>query len=289
MDTFDAMRAFVRVVDSGSLSAAARSLGRGQPAVSKTIAALEARIGGALLLRNTRALTLTDAGQVFYDRARLAVDAADEAEAAARGASAALSGRLRVSAPVTFARLHIIPKLGDFLERHPALELDLVLDDRVIDLVEEGMDLALRAGPLADSSLVAVRLGECERLVAASPAYLAAGEPLTPDDLEDHRAILYGEARKWSFTREGRTRQASLRPGLRVSALEGVREAAAAGLGLAIASRWSFADLIAEGRLTPVLQDWTLPPVDLWAVSPAGRRSGAKARAFVEFVRGIMP
>src|ERR1700759_2118189 len=172
MDRFQAMAAFVRVVDSGSFSAAARQLGVGQPAVSKTIAQLEERLQVRLLVRSTHALTPTDAGLRFYERARVAIQEVDGAELEARGAGRGLSGRLRVSAATTFARLLIVPRLPEFLSRHPSVDIDVVLDDRVIDLVSEGIDIALRLGTLADSSAVARKIATGSRSVIATPAYL---------------------------------------------------------------------------------------------------------------------
>src|SRR5271169_874835 len=155
MDRLSAMEAFVRVVDAGSFSGAARQLRVGQPAVSKTIAQLEDWLGVRLLLRSTHGLTPTEAGRNFYDRARRSLEEAEEAELAARGAAAALSGRLRICAAVTFARLHVIPRLPDFLAQHPRLDVEVVLDDRNVDLVEAGIDIALRMGNLADPGLTA--------------------------------------------------------------------------------------------------------------------------------------
>src|SRR5579864_368032 len=149
------MEVFLRVVETGSFSAAARDLRMGQPAVSKTVAALEARLGVRLLNRSSRQLQPTEAGEAFYDRARRSLAEADEADSAARGLGAGLVGRLRVCAPVTFGRLHVAPRLGDFLEAHPKLRLELVMDDRRIDLLEENIDVALRLGALADSTLTA--------------------------------------------------------------------------------------------------------------------------------------
>jgi DNA-binding transcriptional LysR family regulator len=154
------MEVFVRVVETGSCSAAARDLKIGQPAISKTIAGLEERLGVRLLVRSTRRLSPTEAGVAFYERALRAIAEANEAEAAARGAGAGLEGRLRISAPVTFARLHLVPRLGAFLDAHPKLRLELVMDDRMIDLVAENMDAALRLGDLTDSSLVARKLAQ---------------------------------------------------------------------------------------------------------------------------------
>src|SRR5271155_3162400 len=167
------MEIFVRVVEAGSFSAAARDLNMGQPAVSKTVAGLEDRLGVRLLTRSTRKLLPTEAGVAFYERAVRAIGEANEAEAAAQGAGAGLEGRLRISAPVTFSRLHLVPKLGSFLDAHPKVQLDVVMDDRAVDLVAENIDVALRMGVLTDSALKARKLAQAERLVVASPAYLA--------------------------------------------------------------------------------------------------------------------
>src|SRR6195952_201018 len=183
MDRLHAMTAFVRVVETGSFSAAARQLGIGQPAVSKTIAQLEDRLQVRLLVRTTHALAPTDAGLRFYERARHAIQEVDEAELEARGAGAGLSGRLRVSAATTFARLLIVPRLPEFLARHPSLDVDFILDDRTIDLVSEGIDIALRLGSLADSTAVARKIASGGRSVVATPAYLEhAGRPKVPAD-----------------------------------------------------------------------------------------------------------
>ncbi len=170
MDRLAAMEAFVRVVETGSFSAAARLLNVGQPAVSKTVAQLEERLGVRLLMRSTRGLSPTEAGQSFYDRARRAIEEVDGAELAARGAGASLTGRLRISAAVTFARLHVVPHLPKFLAAHPGLTMDVILDDRVIDLVEEGVDVALRMGSLRNSSsLTARRLASAPHYVVGTP------------------------------------------------------------------------------------------------------------------------
>ena len=174
MDRMAAMETFVRVVDAGSFSGAAKQLRLGQPAVSKTIAQLEERLGVRLLLRSTHGLKPTEAGRNFYQRARRAIEEADEAELAARGAAASLSGRLRICAPVTFARLHVMPRLALFLAEHPALEVDVLLSDANKDLIGEGIDVALRLGQLADSSFTARRIGQSRRRVIGSPAYFEA-------------------------------------------------------------------------------------------------------------------
>lgn len=282
------MEAFVRVIETGSFSGAARQLHVGQPAISKSIAQLEERLGVRLLLRSTHGLSPTEAGQNFYEHAKRSIEEADEADLAARGAGATLSGRLRVCAAVTFARLHIVPYLGEFLAEHPALDVEVVLDDRNVDLIEAGIDVALRMGDLADSGLTARKIAQGRRLVLGTPAYFeTAGEPLTPPDLISHQAVVYdqrGGGAVWTF-RQGKAEMAvTVRGRLRISAAEGIREAVLAGLGLTISSEWMFAPELQAGTVKAVLEDWTLPPIDLWAVFPTGRQASAKARAFVAFV-----
>ncbi|WP_179505194.1 MULTISPECIES: LysR family transcriptional regulator [unclassified Sphingomonas] len=290
MDRYQAMLTLVRVVETGSFSAAARQLNVGQPAVSKTIAQLEGRLQVSLLIRSTHGLTPTEAGQRFYERAKAALQEADEAELAARGAGAGLSGCLRVSAATTFARLHVIPLLPHFLEHHPELEIDVILDDRVIDLVAEGIDISLRMGSLPDSAAVARRLATGGRSVFATPSYLArAGEPRTPADLAEHETIVYSQlSNTWSFTREGTVASVTVRGRVRVSAAEGLRAAVLADIGLTIGSDWMFVPELASGAVKRVLTDWALPPIDLWAVFPAGRMASAKARQFASFVEAAI-
>src|SRR5258707_14280345 len=239
------METFVRVVETGSFSAAARDLNIGQPAISKTIAGLEERLGVRLLVRSTRRLSTTEAGIAFYERALRAIAEANEAEAAAQGAGAGLESRLRICSPVTFARLHLVPKLGTFLDAHPKLRLELVMDDRVIDLVAENIDAGLRLGTLTDSALKARKLAQADRLVVASTAYLARrGVPSTPADLLEHDGIVYGQSsggQEWLFRRGTSETSVYLRTRLKLSAAEGVREAVLAGQGFAIASSWMFA------------------------------------------------
>ena len=274
MDRLTAMEAFVRVVDAGSFSGAAKQLRVGQPAVSKTVAQLEDRLGVRLLLRSTHRLTPT------------------EAELAARGTAATLSGRLRVYAPVTFTCLNVMPRLSIFLAQHPSLDIDVVLDDRDIDLVAAGVDVALLIGRLADSAATTRKIGQCRRRVIGTPAYFeATGVPQIPADLLAHQAIVYEQ-------RDGRPTRAfpqgtsetnvTVSGRLRVSAMEGVREGVLAGLGFAIASEWAFAPELKSGSVISVLNDWSLPAVDLWAVFPTGRQASAKARAFASFIESQM-
>jgi DNA-binding transcriptional LysR family regulator len=292
MNRLASMEAFVRVVDTGSFSGAARQLRIGQPAISRAIAQLEERLGVRLLLRSTHGLAATEAGQNFYEHAKRAIEEADEADLAARGAGAALSGRLRISAATTFARLNLIPRLGEFLAAHPGLDVEVVLDDRNVDLIEAGIDVALRMAELADSALTARKIAQSRRLVLGTPSYFAkAGEPQTPADLGGHQAVIYdvrGGGTDWTFVQGTVKAAVTLKGRIRITAAEGIREAVFGDLGLTISSEWMFVPELASGRVREVLQGWRLPPVDLWAVFPAGRQASAKARAFVSFVESCL-
>ena len=292
MDRLSAMETFVTVVEAGSISSAARQLSIGQPAVSKNIAQLEERLGVRLLLRSTRGLTPTEAGQRFYERARRSIDEADEADRAAQGAATGLSGPLRVCAAVTFSRLHILPHLGQFLTAHPDISIDVVLDDRNIDMLEQGIDVALRMGDLADSGLTARKIGQSDRVVLGTPTYFSKfGKPSAPADLVNHQAVVYAQGNggtSWSFL-HGTTEISVVVGGrVKVNAGEGVRAAVLADLGMAIASEWMFGPELESGGVEKVLQEWKLPPIDLWAIYPTGRMASAKARAFVAFVEEIL-
>ena len=241
MDRLAAMEAFVRVIDAGSFSGAAKQLRLGQPAVSKTIAQLEGWLGVRLLLRSTHRLTPTEAGRNFYDRAKRAIEEADEAELAARGAAATLSGRLRFCGPLTFTRLLVMPCLSIFFSEHPALDIDVVLEDRDLDLVAAGIDVALLIGRLADSAVTARKIGQCQRRVIGTPAYFEArGMPQTPADLLAHHAIVYEQrdgGATWAFRQGTSETTVSVSGRLRVSAGEGIREGVLAGLGARLATR----------------------------------------------------
>lgn len=290
MDRLQAMTTFVRVVETGSFSQAARQIGVGQPAISKTIAQLEDRLQVRLLIRSTHGLSPTDAGVRFYERAKTAIQEADEAERDAKGAGAGLSGHLRVCAATTFARIMILPYLSQFMDSHPDLDVDVILDDRMIDLVSEGIDVALRMGDLADSSAVARRLSTGRRSVVATPAYLERfGMPLVPADLAAHQAVVYTQlGNSWTFSRDGTQASVTVSGRARFSAAEGIRTAVLSHMGLAVASDWMFAPELADDAVKRVLEDWELPPIDLWAVFPTGRLASAKARAFADFAGSIV-
>lgn len=293
MDRHLAMETFVRVIDTGSFSGAARQMQIGQPAVSKAIAQLEDWLGVRLLLRSTRNMMPTEAGQSFYIRAKRALEEAEEAVLAARGAGAGLTGKLRISASVCFGRLHIVRQLSRFLDMYPELEIEMVLDDRLINLVEEGIDVAFRSGALESSTLVARKIGEARRLVMATPRYFEKhGEPKSPGELMAHQTVIYtpdGGGTSWTFRQGSIETSVAVGGRVRVTAAEGLREAVFAHLGLAITSEWNFAPELATGVIKPVLLDWDLPKLELRAVFPTGRMASAKAREFVSFVESCIP
>lgn len=292
MDRLLALETFVRVVDTGSFSTTARLQNMGQPAVSKLIVQLEDWLGVRLLLRSTRGLKPTEAGENFYPYAKRTIEDASEAVLAARGVAAGLSGRLRVTASVCFARLHVVPKLPAFMARHPDVEIDLLLEDRNVDLVEEGVDVALRMGPLTDPTMTVRKIAQRRRLVMATPSYFKQhGKPSVPSDLIGHEVVVYtrdGGGESFTFRKGAEEMAVSVNGRLRVNATEGLRAAVIAGAGLTVASEFAFAPELRSGEVVTALDDWGLPPISLSAVFPTGRMASQKARAFVEFVEGCL-
>lgn len=293
MDRLTAMEIFVRVVETGSFSAAGHLLRIGQPAISKAIARLECSLSVKLLTRSTRRLSPTEAGQKFYECAKRVLEDAEEANLAAHDAGVGLTGRLRISAAVAFARIHLLPRLSLFLAQHPHLEMYVVLDDRDVDLVQEGIDVAFRMGGLPDSSFTARRIGRSPRFVVGSLSYFErAGTPRDPADLVNHQFVVYtreGENRVWSFRRCGCEASVVLKGRLKLTAAEGVRMAVLADIGPTIASAWMFAPELESGAVKAVLTEWELPDIELWAVFPNGGIATAKARALVSFVEKSLP
>jgi DNA-binding transcriptional LysR family regulator len=292
VDRLEAFGIFVQVVDAGSFSAVARRQRIGQPAVSKAVVQLEQWLGVSLLLRSTRSVAPTEAGRIFYERAKRTIEEADEAVMAAQGSANGLSGKLRVSASICFGRLHVIPSLSAFLAQHPDLDLELVLDDRYVDLVNEGIDVALRTGAMPNSNMTARRIAEGRIMVVATPAYLQRhGTPISPDELAGHQAIILtrgGGRDSFIFRKADAEVPVALQGRLKVTQAEGLREAVICDLGLAVAAEWLFSPELKSGKVVPILQDWSLPPTNLSAVYPTGRLASTKARAFVSFVERCM-
>ena len=277
---------FVRTVEAGAFSKAARQLGLGQPSASRAIAALERRLGVKLIVRTTRRISLTDAGEALLAKARDALAAVEEAENAARGADQ-LSGILRVALPLAYAARRVVPLLPTFLERHPRLRVDLMMSDRYEDLIAEGAELAVRIGDLPDSSFIARRLESARRLFVAAPSYLAQRPALnTLADLAGH-ALISGPAddnANWTARRNGRRESLAVSPRIRATSAAGVVACAVEGLGVAIASEWMCSRELASGALVEALGDYELEPISAFLVFPAGREPSQKARAFADYL-----
>jgi DNA-binding transcriptional LysR family regulator len=261
-DRLQQLALFVRIVETGSFSRAAREFGLSQPSASRAAAALEERLGVKLIARTTRQLSATNAGEALLARARDALAAIEDAENAARGADR-LSGVLRVALPTTYGARRIVPLLPAFVDRHPRLKIELMMSDRYENLIAEGAELALRVGEQPDSSLVARKLESARRLFIASPSYLArAGAPKSVTELAGHDLVGGGPAglgeQSWAARRHGQTETALVEPRMHVRSAAGVTACAVAGLGVAVASIWMCAEELASGALTEVLTDYTL-------------------------------
>lgn len=284
-DALSAIHLFVKVVEAGGMSRAARELSLPKSTVSRQLGALEARLGVRLLERTTRLLRPTEAGLAFYERcARIVADVA-EAEQAVMTSQREPQGTLRVTAPVSLGQQTLGPMVGRWLSAHPKVTLELSLSDRRVDLIEEGFDLAIRVGVLADSSMVARRLAPAPMVVAASPAYLAArGVPLVPDDLRAHDCLRYEYSRTagWRLTDGGREVVIPVRGPLMANNGALLRDAAVAGLGLTMAPAFLLAAEIAAGRLVPVLRAHAPSTSAVWAVYPESRHLSTKVRSFVD-------
>jgi DNA-binding transcriptional LysR family regulator len=288
MDRIEAMQTFVTVADLQGFAPAARKLGLSPPAVTRLIAALEERLGTRLLQRTTRKVALTDAGARYLERARRILADIEEAELAAESERTRPTGRLVVSAPVGFGRLHVSPVMSAYLKRYAEVSGELRLEDRMVNLVEDGVDLAVRIGQLPDSSLVARQVGEMRRIVVASPAYLKArGEPKTPEAIGAHQIIQFGGSAltgEWRFARDGEELRINVAPRLTSNVADAAIQYAEAGGGLTRVLAYQAADAIRRGRLKVVLQKFELPALPVQIVYPTSRLLSAKVRAFIDLV-----
>lgn len=285
MDRIDAMQAFVTVAELNGFAPAARRLKLSPSAVTRLVAALEERLGARLLQRTTRSVALTDAGRRYLERARRILADIEEAEADAEGERTVPSGRLVVSAPAGFGRLHVSPVMIAYLKRHREVSAELRLEDRMVNLVEDGIDCAVRIGQLADSSLVARHVGDMRRIVVASPAYLKAhGEPRTPEALADHQTIRFGPWSDWRFDKDGRELRIALAPRLVTNNADAALQYAEAGGGLTRVLAYQAADAIKRGKLRIVLAGFEQPKLPIHIVYPTSRLLSAKVRAFIDLV-----
>jgi DNA-binding transcriptional LysR family regulator len=288
MSRFDEMQTFVRVVDHGGISAAAARLGIAKSAVSRRLQELENRLGAQLLRRTTRRVTLTDAGREFYEHSQRILEELEEAELSLQSGQQALGGRLKVNAPLSIGVRHLMPVIELLQAQHPQLVFDIDLDDREIDLIQEGVDVLLRVGRLEDSSLVARRLCPVHIVYSASPEYLSRrGEPKRPADLLGHEGIGYNllpQSQQWWFeTGEGREQHL---PHIRLSTNNGemILSAAEAGLGIVQLPTFICHQALREGRLRPILGELRQPPLHLYAIYSSRRHVPQRVRAMIDFL-----
>lgn len=285
MDRLQGMRVFVRVAEGGGFAGAARALGMSPAAVTRAVAALEATIGARLFIRTTRSVKLTDAGGRYLEDCRRILSEIAEAEAVAAGSTATPTGTLTLTAPVQFGRLYVLPVVTAYLARHPAVSVRALFLDRIVNMIEEGIDVGVRIGHLADSGLSAIRVGSVRRVICAAPAYLERqGVPETPRDLRDHAVIgstATGDLPEWRFGTDRRVTVA-VHPRLVCNTVDAVLAAALDGWGIARLLSYQVASAVAEGRLRILLDADEAAPVPIHVVSPEGRRAPAKTRAFID-------
>ncbi|WP_421852317.1 LysR substrate-binding domain-containing protein [Oricola sp.] len=288
MDIISAFKTFVRVAETESFSAAARELNVGQPAVSKQISSLEEHLGVRLFRRSTRSLTLTDAGRDLLVHARVAIEAVEEATDRLMGREGRVAGLLRMTTTIAFGRMHIVPRLGLLKAQYPDLKIDLVLQDHGVNLIEQGLDLAIRFGEQYEPNLIARRMGMIRTIVVASKAYLDAnGRPESPYDLDRHETIAFGGrpgGDEWPFVDGGTPLSVKISWRFRIGNSDAIREAALAGLGIAMVPSWVFPDLWELDGMETLFDGWMPPPVPVYAVYPSRRFVPEKVRAMIEFL-----
>jgi len=289
MDRFEDMRCFVHVAELQSVTKAAVQMNLAPSAVSRRLKELEARLGAQLLTRTTRRMSLTEAGQVFYRRSLQILGDVDEAEAEVSDESHGLRGVLRVAAPLTFGVDHLSGVVADFMAEHPHLEIQLDLSDRVVDLVGDGIDVAVRIGSLPDSSLIARKIARVRMIACAAPDFLRRyGRPESPEDLKALPALCYDGSDRpdiWRY-RDASGAEAWVQVSMRLRANNGsvLRDAAVKGLGVVIEPSFILHEALAEGILVPVLEHVDWPEIAIFAVYPEQRHLSAKARAFIDFL-----
>jgi len=288
MDRLEAMRTLVAAIDAGSLSAAARALNTPLPTISRRVSDLEAHLGAVLLVRTSRKLILTEAGEAFAAAARRLLDDLTDAERAASGEYRVPRGELLVTAPIMFGKLHVAPIIHGFLTAYPDVTVRLMLSDQVIDLAEAHVDVAVRIGRLPDSDLIARQAGHVTWVICASPAYLArSGEPTTPAALAAHDCIAFEglqTARSWTIGSGPTVQSVAIRPRFSVNTADAVVDAAAAGLGIARVMSYQAAAALAARRITPLLRGFPTDPVPVNLVHQPHRTHPLKRRAFLDFV-----
>lgn len=286
MDRFLLMSCFARTVETGSFSAAGRYLGLGQPNVSRYVAALEDHLQMRLLYRSTRKLSLTPEGARYYEEVRRILDAVEESESSIR-ANVNPTGLLRVACPTALAHAFVLPQVPAFLDRYPGMSLDLQINDKYVNLVDEGAELAIRIGHLEDSAFRARRIGMFERVCVASKLYVSKhGAPVTPADLREHECVIYtllSSGTAWRF----RDTEVSVSGRFRVNSTEAVRESVGAGLGIGYGPEWLFEEGLQNGNLQLVLAEYIPPPVPIQILYAANRLLPKRAIVFMDFITEV--
>ncbi|WP_347902869.1 LysR family transcriptional regulator [Pseudomonas purpurea] len=287
MDRFQEMQVFVAVAQDQGFSVSARRLGMSAASVTRAVAALEARIGTQLLTRTTRRVYLSEAGQRYLEDCRRILAEIQEAEASAAGSHAQPRGQLTITAPVLFGELFVTPVMVGYLDRFPDVSINALLVDRVVGMVEEGVDVAVRIGELPDSGQHAIPVGEVRRVICASPAFLAAhGRPRHPEELRQAQVVApssIGQFKSWQFLEDGQMLSVRPEPRLVVTANQAAITAACLGWGLTRVLSYQVASKVAAGELEIVLQDFELPPLPIHVVYQGGRKAPARVRSFVDF------
>ncbi|MGV8921186.1 MAG: LysR family transcriptional regulator [Pseudomonas sp.] len=288
MDKLNAMAVFVRVVERGSFTAVAQELQTTQPTISKLIRALEIELGGKLISRSTRQLSLTDEGTRYYDQCREILAAVDNAEHSFQSGRETIAGLLRVGSSVSFGRTQIASRLADFLQRYPQVHIDLQLSDQNQDLVTEGLDVTFRIGDINDSGLIARHVGMTQRITVAAPDYLLRhGTPESPEDLSQHNCLFFNllaTQNQWRYEKDQQQYSIRIKGNAQSNSSEAIREMVVSGLGISLSPNWLFSDDLRAGRVVAILQDYTPQPLPVYALSPANRRQSARVRALVDYM-----
>ena len=286
MESFNAIPVFVAVARNQGFSAAAKQLNISKSAVSKRISQLETQLGVKLLHRSTRRLSLTEAGERFYSHALQAELAARQAEDAVAELQGEPRGQLRIQAPMSFGRLHIAPLIADFLQRYPKVEIDLVLDDKPLNIIEQGFDLAIRATKLPDSSLIARKFAPLHSVICMAPNYCSKTSLQSPEDLTDENCLLYSyavQASQWQFSRNEQQMQVKVGGNYRVNNSEALQAAVLKGAGIARLPSFAVGEDIRQGRLIRLFSDYSMPTQNMYALFPERSYLPAKVRAFLDF------
>ena len=283
MDRLASMTAFVKAAELGSFAGAADALGMSPQMIAKHVVFLETRLGARLLNRTTRRQSLTEIGRTYHERCKLVLAEAEAADSLAHEARAVPRGRLRVNAPVTFGAHSLVPMVTRYLRQHPAVEIDLVLSDRYVDLVEEGFEVVFRVGPLTDSSLTARALAPFRLVACASPVYLRErGTPAAPADLKDHECLSRPAVSEWRFTEDGRTYDVRIRNRLRLNDAKALLSAALDGFGIVLIAEDLAREALSSGQLVRVLPDFEAPSRPMHLLYLPDRRQIPKLRSFVD-------